>query len=129
MAAGTIEGRRRALMALKTAHTMIWALVETAMAYLIVSGVRGSTDRKTIVAAGLVAAESAVFLANGARCPLTSTAESLGAESGSVTDIYLPRWLAHNLPVIHVPLIGLAVFLHVRNLRRQSAAPADRLAR
>lgn len=129
MVASTVAGRRRALTALKTVHTMIWALVEAAMAYLIVSGLRGSTDRKTVVAAGLVAAESAVFLANGARCPLTSMAESLGAESGSVTDLYLPQWLAHYLPVIHVPLIGLAVYLHVRNLRRQSPAPADRLVR
>ena len=39
------------------------------------------------------------------------------AERGSVTGIYLPRWFARNLPAIHVLLIGLAGFLHVRNLR------------
>jgi len=30
--------------------------------------------------------------------------------------IYLPRWFARNLPAIHVPLIGLAAYLHGRNL-------------
>ena len=40
-----------------------------------------------------------------------------GAERGSVTDIYLPRWFAHNLPAIHVPLIVIAGYLHTRNLR------------
>ena len=63
------------------------------------------------------AAESLIFVGNGCSCPLTSAAERLGVEQGSVTDIYLPRWLAHNLPAIHVPLICLAIFLHVRNLR------------
>lgn len=70
----------------------------------------------------MVAAESLIFAGNGFRCPLTQVAERLGAERlgaerGSVTDIYLPRWFAHNLPAIHVPLIGLAVCLHARNLR------------
>jgi hypothetical protein len=87
------------------------------MVYLIVAGLRGRTDRRSGIAAGLVATESVVFLANGARCPLTTLAVRLGAESGSVTDIYLPRWLAHNLPVIHVPLVLLAICLHARNLR------------
>lgn len=33
------------------------------------------------------------------------------------TDIYLPRWFARNLPAIHLPMLGLAGFLHARNLR------------
>lgn len=37
--------------------------------------------------------------------------------AGQAADIYLPKWFAHNLPAIHVPLIILAVFLHTRNLR------------
>jgi hypothetical protein len=44
-------------------------------------------------------------------------AERLGADRGSVTDIYLPRWFAHNLPAPRVALIGLAGYLHARNIR------------
>ena len=65
----------------------------------------------------MVTAETLIFAGNGFRCPLTQVAERLDAEQGSVTDIYLPRWFARNLPAIHVPLIGLAGFLHARNLR------------
>ena len=65
----------------------------------------------------MVTAETLIFAGNGFRCPLTQVAERLHAEQGSVTDIYLPRWFARNLPAIHVPLIGLAGFLHARNLR------------
>jgi hypothetical protein len=121
------RGDERALFALKTAHTAIWLVVETAMAYLIVSGLRRRTDRRAAVAAVVVATESIVFLGNGARCPLTTMATRLGAGSGSVTDIYLPRWLAHSLPAIHVPLVLFAAYLHTRNLRRQSVSASDRL--
>lgn len=117
----------RALAALRIAHTSIWLLVETAMVYLIVSGLRRRTDRRAAVAAVVVAGETIVFLGNGARCPLTAMATRLGAASGSVTDIYLPGWLAHNLPAIHVPLVLLAVYLHTRNLRRQKQTGSDRL--
>jgi hypothetical protein len=58
-----------------------------------------------------------IFAAMGFRCPLTLVAERVGAEHGAVTDIYLPRWFARNLPAIHVPLIVLAGYLHARNLR------------
>lgn len=109
--------RRTALLAVKSAHTLIWASVESCMAYLLYAGIAGRSDRRAGVAASVVAAESAVFLGNGARCPLTQIAESLGAENGGVTDIFLPRWLAHYLPVIHVPLVLAAAALHARNLR------------
>ncbi len=90
------------------------------MVYLVIAGLRRQSDRRAAVAAGVVAVESLVFLGNGAHCPLTALATRLGAGSGSVTDIFLPKWFAHNLPVIHVPLIALAIYLHGRNLRHRA---------
>lgn len=109
----------KALLAVvKSLHTFIWFLVEGAVLYLVYAGLTKRTGRSVTLAAAMVAGESTVFLANGASCPLTPLAESLGAESGSVTDIYLPRWLAKSLPVIHVPLIVLILYLHRDRLRR-----------
>jgi len=65
----------------------------------------------------VVAGECVVFAANGFRCPLTDVAQRLGAEHIAVTDIYLPRWFAHYLPAIHVPLVVASVWLHARNIR------------
>ena len=112
--------RRRsvALGAVTAIHTLIWFTVEMSVGYLIWAGVRGRSDRRAGLAGAVVATESVIFLANGARCPLTGLAESLGAERGSVTDIFLPRWFARLLPVINVPLVAAAVFLHAKNLRR-----------
>ncbi len=87
------------------------------MVYVLYAGFTGRSDRRTGAAAGVVAGESLIFLANECRCPLTQVAERLGAERGSVSDIYLPRWFAHSLPGLHVPVIVLAAYLHVRNLR------------
>ena len=92
------------------------------MVYLLYAGFANRTDRRAAIAAIVVGGESLIFAANGFRCPLTDVAESLGDENGSVTDIYLPHWFAHNLPAIHVPLLLLAAYLHGRNLRRQRAA-------
>jgi len=55
-------------------------------------------------------------------CPLTRLAEAAGATSGSVIDVYLPTWLARNLPAIHVPLLLLIGWLHGRTLRRRRSA-------
>jgi hypothetical protein len=105
------------LVAVKLVHTLLWFSIESCMAYVLWAGFAGRSDRRAAIAAGIVGGETAIFAANGFRCPLTQLAEHLGAEHGSVTDIYLPPWLARNLPAIHVPLIVLAAFLHLRNLQ------------
>jgi deazaflavin-dependent oxidoreductase (nitroreductase family) len=109
--------RRKMLLGTKTVHTAVWIAVEAAVIYLVVTGLAGRMDRKAAVSGFVVVVEGSVFLANGARCPLSDVAESLGAERGSVTDIFLPDWFARNLPAIHVPFIALILYLHGRNLR------------
>lgn len=120
-------GQQLALATIRAVHTAAWFSIESCMLYLLYSGFQGRSDRRAAIAAGVVAAETLVFAANGFRCPLTDVAELLGAEQASVTDIYLPRWFAHNLPAIHVPLILLAAFLHGRNIRcARDAVSAER---
>ncbi|MHA7141764.1 MULTISPECIES: hypothetical protein [unclassified Arthrobacter] len=109
---------QRALRAVKSFHTAAWFSIEACMVYLLYSGLRGRTDQRAGVAAAVVGSELVVFAGNGFHCPLTPLAQRLGDSTGSVTDIYLPRWFAHNLPAIHVPLIFFAVWTHARNIAR-----------
>jgi hypothetical protein len=109
--------RRAALAAVKLVHTLAWFSIESCMVYVLWAGLRRHSDRRAAVAAGVVATETLIFAANGFRCPLTQVAERIGARHGSVTDIYLPRWFARNLPAIHIPLILLAGYLHRGSLR------------
>lgn len=107
-----------ALVSIKVIHTLAWFSIESCMVHLLYAGFAKRSDRRAALAAAVVGGESLIFAANGFRCPLTDVAESLGADDGSVTDIFLPRWFARSLPAIHVPLILLVVYLHGRNLRR-----------
>jgi hypothetical protein len=116
--------RSRPLALIAAVHTLIWISIESCVVYVLGAGLAGRSDRSVAIAGTIVAAETLVFAANGFRCPLTDLAESHGAARGSVTDIYLPAWLAHNLPAIHVPVILLSVVLHGRNLRRRRKRPA-----
>lgn len=112
--------RRAAFVSVKAVHSLIYFSIEFCMGYLIYTGLKRQEDKRTAITAGVVASETLIFLGNRCRCPLTGLAEELGAGSGSVTDIYLPKFIAANLPLIHVPLVVLALYLHIRNLRSQS---------
>lgn len=120
-----------ALSAVKTVHTIAWLSIESCLLAVLYAGITGRAGRRTAIAAAVVTGETLIFAASGFRCPLTIVAERLGAERGSVTDIYLPRWLARNLPAIHVPLLLLAIFLHRGNISPASLRRfrARRLAR
>jgi hypothetical protein len=109
------------LKAVKGFHTLAWFTIEACMVFVLYSGIRRRTDRRVGQAAAVVAGEILIFAANGFHCPLTPLARRLGDPTGSVTDIYLPTWFAHNLPAIHVPLIIIAVVLHARNLKSAGA--------
>src|SRR5688572_33309279 len=113
----TASGNRTRLAVIRTVHTAAWLLIESSVVYLLWAGVTRRSDRRSTIAAAVVAGECLVFAGNGFRCPLTGLAEAAGAEHGSVTDIYLPRWFARNLPAIHVPLLVLIAWLHGRARR------------
>ena len=110
--------------AIKTVHTLAWASIESCVVYVLHAGFAGRSDKRVGIAAGVVVGESLVFATNGFRCPLTELAERYGAERGSVTDIYLPKGFAQNIPAIHAPLLVLMTYLHARNLRRSHHARA-----
>jgi hypothetical protein len=123
-----VQPRPEVVAAIKTVHTLAWASIESCVLYVLYAGFAGRTDKRVGIAGAIVAGESLVFAANGFRCPLTELAERYGAEHGSVTDIYLPKWFAHRIPAIHAPLLVLMAYLHARNLRRSHHARATRRA-
>lgn len=109
-------GREAALVCIKAVHSLIFLGIGACLAYFFVSGVRGRSGRRAALAGAVVAAEAAIYAGNGWRCPLTGVAEGLGAERGSVSDIYLPTWLADHLAEITSPIFAIALALHARNV-------------
>lgn len=115
--------QRLKLAAVRAIHTVVFAVELTCIGWLVASGAAGRRDRTVGLAAGLVAAETAVWIANDRVCPLTPLAERLGAGRGSVSDIFLPDAAARTLPIWSSALIILAAGLHLRSV---VGAPRER---
>jgi hypothetical protein len=105
---GSHKGRG-ALFAVKAVHTAIFASLFWAVLYTFYSGVTGRTSRKSGFAVAAVLGEAVIYAGSGNRCPLTKVAEELGAENGTVGDIFLPRWFARGLPSISSAIMGVGL--------------------
>jgi hypothetical protein len=105
--------------AVRAVHTAIFGIELAAIGWLVVSGLLGRRDRSVGLAAVAVAAEAAVFIANDGVCPLTPLTERLGAERGSVSDIFLPDAVARTIPIWSTALLILAAVAHARSFLRQ----------
>lgn len=110
--------RRASLVAIKTVHTLAFFSIGSCLAYFAYSSLAKRSDRRAADAGAVVTGETIVYALNGFRCPLTSLAERLGSEHGSVADIYLPPWIEAHLPEITGPIFAGAVLLHARNILR-----------
>jgi hypothetical protein len=106
--------RKRALVAIRVVHSLVFFGEELSVGYLLYAGLTKRQGRAAKVAAGAIAAESLIYFGNGQHCPLSGLAEELGADHVSVTDIYLPRWIAMRIFTYNAPLVVLAAVLHAR---------------
>jgi len=113
-------GRRGALVAIKLIHSAIFLVNSAAILHIFVAGLRDRPSRWTKPALTVALAESAVFVVNHGRCPLTQVAEALGAESGRVSDIFLPRWCADRIPQLCTPPLLIGVLALVVNAWRRA---------
>lgn len=110
---GLARDRRLAVFAVKAVHSAIFLSVAASIVQVCWAGVTGRPSRWTRVALVTAVGEWVIFVAWGFRCPLRLVAEDLGAESGQVTDIFLPRWFADRVPWFFTPplvigIVGLA---------------------
>lgn len=95
--------QKSALIAVKAAHTAIWAFFVAC----ILSAPVAARHGHFALAAGLigfVAVEAVVLLLNQWSCPLTGIAARYTEQREDNFDIYLPRWLAKHNKSIFTPL-------------------------
>lgn len=120
--------RDEALIAIKALHTTIFASVGAAIVVFVWEGLRGRAGGRATAALGIALAETAVYLSNNQVCPLTPVAEELGAESGSVADIFLPDWASRRIPLVSgsAVILGLGLFARARRRPRWRGPSARR---
>lgn len=101
------------VFAVKLIHSVIFLSIAASILHIFYAGITNRNSRWTGISLVITLGESLVFTANGWRCPLTKLAEKFGAESGQVTDIFLPRWFADRIPQIFTPplVIGILTLL------------------
>jgi hypothetical protein len=115
------QTRKPVVTAIQAVHSAVFLVELGAIGWLVYTGLVGRRDRTAGLAAGLVAAEGLVWLANAGVCPLTPLAERYGAAQGSVSDIWLPDAIARTIPQWSIPLVVLGVVLHIRSSLRARA--------
>ena len=109
--------REQKIFWVKFVHSLIFFMMTACILYVLYSGVFDRVGWLTLFCILLVIGESAAVAINRWRCPLTTMAEDLGAEDGSVTGIFLPRWLADRVFVIWGPaFLGACVLVLVRQI-------------
>jgi hypothetical protein len=97
------------LMVVRAVHTVVYVVMAASTFVVLYAGITGTTGAWLWLAAALVGVESAVFLGNGLKCPLTAVAAKYGAGDGA--DTFLPEGITRHTFRVFAPLILMAVAL------------------
>ena len=103
---------------IKLTHTMLFILMSSCIVYVLYCGITKTYNWILLLAIGAVLFEGIVLIVNHCQCPLTNLARKYGAEKGSVTDMFYPKWFVPHvfrfstvLFVIGLVLLGLNYFI------------------
>ena len=87
----------RSITFITTAHTLIFIFMIIWVGIVFFTVLLDKISHLTWIGIGFILLEGLVLLVNGWKCPLTVYAENLGADDGSVTDIFLPKFIANQM--------------------------------
>jgi hypothetical protein len=79
------------LALIRGVHTAIYLVMATSTFAILYAGISGAHGPWLWTAMALLSIESAVFVGNGLRCPLTTLAVQYGAKTGHVFDTFIPE--------------------------------------
>ena len=82
---------------IKFIHSAIFFFMSACLLYVLYAGITRTYNWALLVAISAIFIDGLVLILNHGRCPFTTLAEGLGAEKGSVTDIFLPHWMARHV--------------------------------
>jgi len=108
------DARRTALVMIKLAHTLVWAIFAGCILAIPIVSWHGE-HRAAAWLTVIVAGEVAVLVLNKLRCPLTAVAARYTEDRRDNFDIYLPEWLArHNKLIFGTLYLAGVVFAFVQ---------------
>jgi len=99
------------LFFIKSIHSLIFFVISACLIYVLYCGITKTYNLMLVLAISAIIFEGVALLLNQGRCPLTTFTERQGAEKGSVTDIFLPAWMARNTFRISTVLFTTGIVL------------------
>jgi hypothetical protein len=103
------------LHAVKTTHTAIYLTMVAAIFYTLFAAITQSYTPWLYTALALLMIESAVFLGNGMKCPLTALARQYGDPKGYVGDTFLPEKYTRYTFRVFGALFAIALLILIFN--------------
>jgi len=101
--------RSTKLVVIKLVHTAVWLVMAVATGVVVQRSLTDDFDVMFWIAAGLLCAETLVFVVGGGRCPLSGIAARYTDPGDERPDLYLPPWLARNNVRVFVVLFVLTL--------------------
>lgn len=111
--------RPAALRSIRLVHSAAFFAIAACIVVFDWDGIHGRPGRRAALAASVAVAESLAYVSNNQVCPLTPLAEELGASSGTVTDLYLPRAASDRVPLVGGSALLIGVALHALAIRER----------
>ena len=98
----------RALFLVKLFHSAAFIFISLAIVYVWIAIFAGITGWTVALAIGIILLETAIYVGNGLRCPLTKPAQQYSDVRGDdlIADIFLPKWFIPLIP----PVCGVLAF-------------------
>ena len=87
----------RSITFIKIIHTLIGVVMIIWVGIVFITLLLDAISILTWIGIGFMLFEGVVLLFSGWKCPLTVYAENQGAEDGSVTDIFFPKFIADQM--------------------------------
>ena len=114
------------LTAIKTLHTVIWAVLAGSIVALPFFAASRRFRWATVVTVCILL-ECGVLAVNGGRCPLTDLAGHFTSDRSDNFDIYLPNWLARHNKTIFGVLFVLGELVVLRYWVKEKYGEPSRL--
>lgn len=99
------------LFLIKFVHSFIFWWQAACLGYILYAGIFRDFNLILVAAICSIFINGVLLFLNNGRCPFTTLAERQGAESGSVTDIFLPDFIARNIFRVTFPFFIVELML------------------
>lgn len=101
----------RTLFLIKLFHSLAFVFISLAIVYVWIAIFAGISGWTVALAIGIILLETAIYVGNGLRCPLTKLAQQYGDARGDdlIADLFLPKWFIPLIP----PVCGTLAFLGI----------------